>query len=77
MRSLPFPSPLFGFAPSCYCRSPDRRSWAISAFPICAEIVRFLGRGTALFGRNPQSGHFFVRPRLAYDSLRRSTTVQA
>jgi len=45
MRSVPFPGPLFGFAPPCYCRSPDRRSWAISAFPVCAEILRVWAGG--------------------------------
>ena len=40
VRSLPFPGRSSAFPSSCYLLAPDRRSWAISAFPVCAEILR-------------------------------------
>ena len=45
MRSVPFPGRSSAFPPSCYLLTPNRRSWAISAFPVAAEILRVWAGG--------------------------------
>ncbi len=45
MRSLPFPDRSSAFPSSCYLLAPDRHSWAISAFPVSAEILRVWAGG--------------------------------